>query len=183
MSCKLKTEQLKDTLKTITEHLKSCLNKTSFSENEAQDLKESIEQIRSTWGDFVNETSELLEFLEKISDEKAKGILKNLLFTLKGSEIKYKLDKIEKFGKGILHNESLVKAIDRNRFKLIENTRLEKFDEVIYILERIFFGSQEQPPGELLKLLSNPLIPNEIKKSAVYIFLSATFKQKPKEGT
>ena len=182
MSCEVNINQVKDALSNIVKQVRECLNKDSISEKEVENLVKSINEIIFSWRDFVSETVELLEFLEKITDERAKKHLNKLILSLKGLEIRHKLNSIEKSAWNTHRNESLIKAIDRNRFKLIENTRLEKFDEVIYILERIFFANQELPPMELIKLLTDPLVPSEIKKSAVYLFLSATFRQKKEES-
>jgi len=184
MSCELEIKQISESLKDFKKQLRNCLKELSLSEKEAENIEETIKKILSEWKAFISDISELLELLNKVSNGKAKKTLTDLLFSLKGFEIKIRLENIEKYGWKIQErNENLLKALDRNRFKLIENARLEKFDEVIYVLERIFFGNQEQPPKELLKLLSDPLIPPEIKKSAVYLFLSATFKQNQEEVT
>ncbi|GEM_PF-6138790 len=184
MSCNFESleeqaEKLGKELKAINNTLRDCLKIGAvLNSEEAKTLEKVIENLTKEWSNFKKELIELLELMEKISNEEAKKLLSNLREKLLVRNLSEWLKKIEdagySIGKKAQKSDSFQKTFKQNRFKILENTRLENFDQVIYILERIFFGVGEQTvPLRLIEILADPSVPSEIKKSAVYLFLAS----------
>jgi len=198
MSCNFKSleeqaEKFGKELKAINNTIRDCLKiGTVLNSEEAKSLEKVIENLTKEWNNFKKEVITLLELMEKISDEDAKRLLSNLREKLLVRNLSEWLKKIEdagySIGKEAQKSEGFQKTFKQNRFKILENTRLENFDLVIYILERIFFGVGEHTvPLILIEILANPSVPSEIKKSAVYLFLAsfdagANSKKQNQEG-
>jgi len=172
-----KREHFAGILKEVENLLRECLRSGETLEGEsAKKLQKFINALTKEWSNFREELINLLELLEKISDEEARKLISALREKLLVRDLNEWLKAIENAGYEIGKNASseLEKTFERNRFKILENARLENFDQVIYILERTFFGTNEQKvPLKLIELLADPSIASEIKKSAVYLFLAA----------
>jgi len=182
MSCNFegleeKREHFVGNLKEIENLLRECLRSGETLEGEsAERLREFINTLTKEWSNFKEELVNLLELLEKISDDDARKLISALREKLLVRNLNEWLKAIENAGHSIGRAASpeLEKTFERNRFKILENARLENFDQVIYILERTFFGTNEQRvPLKLIELLADPSVASEIKKSAVYLFLAA----------
>ncbi len=182
MSCNFESLEEKrkhfvDDLKNIENLLRECLRGSEILAGEsAEKLQKFIKSLTEEWSNFRKELINLLELLEKISDEEARKLISALREKLLVGNLNEWLKAIENAGYSIGKTASpeLEKSFERNKFKILENARLENFDQVIYILERTFFGINEQKvPLKLIELLADPSVASEIKKSAVYLFLAA----------
>jgi hypothetical protein len=182
MSCNFegleeKKKRLVGNLKEIENLLRECLRSSETLELEsAKNLQKFINALTKEWSNFREELINLMELLEKISDEETRKLISALREKLLVGNLNEWLKAIENAGYSIGRAASpeLEKTFERNRFKILENARLENFDQVIYILERTFFGTNEQKvPLKLIELLADPSVASEIKKSAVYLFLAA----------
>ena len=184
MKCNFKsleeqTKEFRKTLKVINNTLKECLkNGTALNSDETKTLENVIENLTEDWRNFREELTTLLELIEKISNETSKKFLNKLREKLLVRNLEEWLKNIEDIDYSIVQkfqkSESFQKTYNQNKFKILENTRLGNFDQVIYILERFFFAAESQMlPIELIEILANPSISSEIKKSAVYLFLAS----------
>jgi hypothetical protein len=178
MSCnfeglKEKRKDLAGILKEVENLLRECLKSGKTLEGEsAKRLQEFLNVLTKFKKELVN----LLELLEKVSDKEVRSLISQLRKELSVESLNDRLEEIKKEGENIGKEASsdLRKAFERNKFKIIELTRLGKFDQVIYTLERIFFSTNTwRLPTELIEFLAYPSWEPEIKKSAVYLFLAA----------
>ena len=188
MSCSLesfqdKKKDFKKSLQSILQILRTCLkDKTTIEGNEIKQIIKSLEEIFNEFRNFKKELIELLELIEKITDEEGRSFIFRFRNQLLGKDLNNWLKDIERSGLILAKSASpeFLNTFDRNKFKILENTRLEKFDQVIFILERIFFSTNLQIPLKLVELLADVSIPSEVKKSAVYLFLAAFEKGRTK---
>jgi len=188
MSCSLesfqnKKKDFKTSLQAILQILRTCLrDKTTIEGDETKQIIKSLKETFNEFHNFKKELIELLELIEKITDEEGRSFIFRFRNQLLGEDLNNWLKDIERSGLNLAKNASpeFLNTFDRNKFKILENTRLEKFDQVIFILERIFFSTNLQIPLKLVELLADVSIPSEVKESAVYLFLAAFEKGRTK---
>jgi TnpA family transposase len=176
----------KKSLQEILQLLRICLReKTTIEGNEVKQIIKSLEETFIEFRNFKKELEELLEIIEKITDEEGRSFIFKFRNQLLGKDLNNWLKDIERSGLNLAKKTSseFLNTFDRNKFKILENTRLEKFDQVIFILERIFFSTNLGIPLKLIELLADVSIPSEVKKSAVYLFLAALEEGRNKNQT
>jgi len=180
MSCNFneKAQAFKENLLELEQLINACLAESRLSTEEAKQIGALIRELNESFKRFRHNLIEMLKYFKTASNAEVESLLSELRTELLEKSISEILKEIDNEGYRAGKNENLKKAFERNKFKILENARLEKFDQVIYVLERVFLSADgENLPKKLIELLAEPAVPAEVKKSAVYLYLAAFEKR------
>lgn len=81
------------------------------------------------------------------------------------------IDKLKSTGFALAKDTNFKKAINDQIYRILELARLDKRDDVIHILMRIFISYQKRIPEELI-ISIKPVTDNNLFKAYIYSFLT-----------
>ncbi len=151
-----------------------------------EELKQKIFEENFTFEDFDSyyknlsrENSEFLKLLEdaceiKKDDKKLYG----LLIKLKSKSSSELIDKLKKIGNSIRNsqNSHIKDAFTNLGYRLLEQTRAGKRDDVYYGFLRNYISAKEKFPLELVEVFK-PYYSDEMFKVFIFTFLSGVIGQ------
>jgi translation elongation factor EF-1beta len=173
-----KVNQIKDYFENIKSSIRNKLKEDNVPFEELKDLHNQI-------NDLLKEYQHLLEWAYKIIDSKgqdSKGQnvsqIKNLLDEIKGKNISDLISKLNKKGYDLIKAEKtdVTKGIENLIFRLLEQTRHGKREEVFYTLSRIYIVAEENFPKELLEPFK-PIYSDSEFKVMIFSFLNGALSK------
>lgn len=151
-----------------------------------EDLKQKIFEENFTFEDFDSyyknlsrENSEFLKLLEEASEiKKDDKKLYDLLIKLKSRSSSELIDKIKRIGYSIRksQNSYIKDAFTNLGYRLLEQARAGKRDDVYYGFLRIFISARENFPLDLVEAFK-PYYSDEMFKVFIFTFLSGVIGQ------
>jgi len=132
-----------------------------------------IKEFKKVWyilSDAKIKLQELAEYAMLQADDKSEW--QNFLKEIKGANMSDLMDRLRKLGYAIRaksQNEELIKAFKSSAFRILEQTRAGKKDDVFYSMLRIFVVNGKSIPSELVTAFRYQ---GEFFKVLVFSFLS-----------
>ncbi len=151
---------------------------------------EELKNLHNQINDLLKEYQHLLEWAYKIIDSKGQDSkdqdskdrniyqIKNLLDEIKGKNISDLISKLNKKGCDLIKAEKtdVTKGIENLIFRLLEQTRYGKREEVFYTLSRIYIVAKENFPKELLEPFK-PIYSDSEFKVMIFSFLNGALSK------
>jgi len=141
---------------------------------------EELKNLHNQINDLLKEYQHLLEWAYKIIDLKGQNVsqIKNLLDEIKGKNISDLISKLNKKGYDLIKAEKtdITKGIENLIFRLLEQTRHGKREEVFYTLSRIYIVAEENFPKELLEPFK-PIYSDSEFKVMIFSFLNGALSK------
>lgn len=150
-------------------------------DKELQDCKpmvQNFEKAIKMLSDYSIELQEKLEYATIL--RKDDMILHNLYYSLAGYNASNLVDKLRSLGFSLRRNKLLKEAFEKAGYRLLEQTRAARRDDVYYGILRIFMSAKE----EMRKILIEPfksIYSDEMFKIFVFSFLSGVLQTKENE--
>ena len=168
-----KENQIKDYFENIKSSIRNKLKEDNVPFEELKNLHNQI-------NDLLKEYQHLLEWAYKIIDLKGQNVsqIKNLLDEIKGKNISDLISKLNKKGYDLIKAEKtdITKGIENLIFRLLEQTRHGKREEVFYTLSRIYIAAKENFPKELLEPFK-PIYSDSEFKVMIFSFLNSALSK------
>jgi len=136
----------------------------------------TIEDFKNYYKKIENELNEFLSLLEEAYEINKDIDYLNFLKNLKGEKVSDLMDRLKKFGYAIRKNQFINEAFKNMGYRLLEQARAGKRDEVFYGFLRIFISSKENFPLILIEAFK-PHYSEEIFKILIFSFLSGIIGQ------
>ena len=160
--------------KVISEELDNLYQKVNTDDlNSIDDLSKVLELFIT--GEKISDFTGKLEFIykelnnQKDSKKEVLYKLKALISSINSKNYEYLLEKIKRDSKRLSINKEIASSINKEMFRILEQTRLGKKDIVIGMFIRIFTAKKEQFPKSLIDATKYE---DNIFKSYIYAFLS-----------
>lgn len=149
-----------------------------------EELKQKIFKENFTFEDFDSyhknlsrENSEFLKLLEDACEiKKDDKELYGLLIKLKSRSSSELIDKLKRIAISKSQNSHIKKAFTNLGYRLLEQARAGKRDDVYYGFLRIFISARENFPLELIEAFK-PYYSDEMFKVFIFTFLSGVIGQ------
>lgn len=122
----------------------------------------------------LNEFIGLVDYASKISDEPDK--YKKLLLKIKGKNMSDLIESFEGLGYAIKKDKNLKDAFEHMGYRLLEQTRVGKRDEVFHNILRIFVANKQKFPNILVEAFK-PIYTDQMFKVFIFSFLSGLIGQ------
>lgn len=158
-------------------------------EEELRNGKASAEDFRKALNSFDKARWKLQQLLEWATDQKKDDKeLKRFYGRLAGENASSLIDRLRSMGHGLVHafnedneeekkrKESLKKAFDNVGYRLLEQTRAGKRQDVFYGLLRIFISMKREVPPMLVEAFK-PIYSDELFKVFLFSFLSGVLEK------
>jgi len=142
-------------------------------EEKLKNRQTDIKEFRKAWYSLHEAKLKLQQFTEyAMSLNAGDKDWQRLLFEMTGSNIAGLMDKLKRTGytlRSNSKNRELIKAFDTAAFRLLEQTRAGKKDDVYYGILRIFVAQKRNVPGDIVTAFKYE---GDIFKVLIFSFLS-----------
>lgn len=139
--------------------------------------KQKMKEFNGLFAPVYKKLEKVLKSEDKKKLDRVKIILRNLT-ELEPNNI---IDSLKNSGRELYKNESFSSSIQGQMYKLLEQVRLGKRDNVIGILMRTFFISQKKFPEELIEAIK-PMYADGMFKAFMYSFLGSFTEEKKEDN-
>jgi len=151
------------------------------------ELKEKIQNGNYTIQDFTTCYKELaqnlIEFQKILEDvyenDKDNLEIRNLLSQVSTKNSSVLVDRMKRLGFALRKNKIVKESLINSGYRLMEQTRAGKRDDVYYGLLRIFISAKESFPLDLIEAFK-PHYSDEMFKVLIFSFLSGVISQEEK---
>lgn len=151
------------------------------------ELKEKIQNGNYTIQDFTACYKELaqnlIEFQKILEDvyenDKDNLEIRNLLSQVSTKNSSVLVDRMKRLGFALRKNKIVKESLINSGYRLMEQTRAGKRDDVYYGLLRIFISAKESFPLDLIEAFK-PHYSDEMFKVLIFSFLSGVISQEEK---
>lgn len=140
-------------------------NKVQTGEFKYEDFEKSLSDIK----DCKKRFQDLLEYAIKTKNDDKK--FENLYRRTVKKNISELIDILRNKGYGLKNNNNLKESFENMSYRLLEQTRNGKRDEVYYGILRIFIANNKEFPKELIEAFK-PIYSEEMFKVFIFSFLS-----------
>jgi len=168
-----KVNEIKDYFENIKSSIRNKLKEDNVPFEELENLHKQINTL-------LIEHQHLLEWAYKIIDSKGQYVspIKNLLDEIKGKNISDLISKLNTKGYSLIKGgkTDVTKGIENLIFRLLEQTRYGKREEVFYTLSRIYIVAEENFPMELLEPFK-PIYSDSEFKVMLFSFLNGALSK------
>ncbi len=163
-----------ETKETIEELFASLDKKLQECKPEVQDYEKTVSLLFN----YKKELQEKLEFANAIKKDDKE--LQRLYKSVAGDNGSILMDKLRGLGFSLKNKKPLKDAFDKAGYRLLEQTRAAKRDDVYYGILRIFISTQKEFPKNLVEPFK-PIYSDEMFKVFIFSFLSGILQSKENE--
>lgn len=133
------------------------------------DFKEVYDKLKAQLNDFQS-------LLEDAYENNKNDGFKTLLSKVKGENASELIERLKRYGYSIRKKQNLSSAFQNMGYRLLEQARAGKKDDVFYGLLRIFISAREDFPLVLIEVFK-PYYSEEMFKVFIFSFLSGVLGQ------